>query len=86
MTGVSPRWSRLLALAGIGTALLVACTPSDAGRSNRSAPHRIERFAAEAELSEFGVEVDDLCVQCPSPSQKLLALTLDAGMLGGGGG
>jgi len=28
MTGASPRWSRLLALAGIGTALLVACTPN----------------------------------------------------------
>ena len=28
MTGAGPRWSRLLALAGIGTVLLVACTPS----------------------------------------------------------
>ncbi len=34
MTGASPRWLRLLAVAGIGTVLLVACSPSGGSTSS----------------------------------------------------
>ena len=36
MTGTSPRWLRLLAVAGVGTVLLAACAPSN-GNTTSSA-------------------------------------------------